>query len=125
MNGRTETAGWLPTSQLQQQPTTTTARQGWLGTWRYGDSTIIVRQSGATLAVAAHAYWPSKSDPNGHEGTLDAEAKPDAARLSLADPDDPQGCKLTLVLVAGHIVAHDNNACGGANVTLSGIYGKS
>ncbi len=123
-NGKTEAAGWLPTAQLQPQPVPAANRHDWLGTWHYGDSKLTIKSAGPNLAVAAEAYWPSKSDPNGHEGTLNAEAKPDAAHLSLADPDDPQGCKLTLTLIAANIVAHDNNACGGANVTLSGIYQK-
>ncbi len=123
-NGKTESAGWLPTTQLQQQPNPIAKRRDWLGIWRYGDSRLTIKPSGPDLAVAAEAYWPSKSDPNGHEGTLNAEAKPNATHLFLTDPDDPQGCKLILTLIGKNIVAHDNNACGGANVTLSGIYQK-
>ena len=123
-NGRRESAGWLPTARLQTQPTPAAHRHDWLGTWRVGDSTLVIKQAGADLAVAANAYWPSGSDPGGHEGALNAKARPNASRLVLTDPDDPQGCRLTLILIGSSIVAHDNDACGGANVTLSGIYRK-
>ncbi len=121
-NGKAETAGWLLTSRLQPQPSGRTSRDAWLGIWHYGDSLLAIKQHGRALAVSAQAYWPEKSDPNGHEGHLDAQGQPSGGNLALADPDDPRGCKLTLSMRAAYLVAHDNGLCGGANVTLSGVY---
>lgn len=124
-DGKSETAGWLPTARLERRPAAKPDRGAWLGAWRYGDSTLNIRPSGAGLSVSAHAYWPSKSDPDGHEGHLDATAIPSGATLALADPDDDQGCRLTLALLSTSLVAHDNGACGGANVSLSGVYRRA
>lgn len=121
-DGKKETAGWLLTARLHQQPDAALPRSAWLGTWRDGDSTLAIKRAGSDLAISAHAYWPSRSDPDGHEGHLDAQGVPKGKSLALADPDDPEGCKLTLSLQHDFLVAHDNGACGGANVTLSGVY---
>lgn len=123
-NGKNETAGWLPAARLRQDVSPSSSRGAWLGSWHYGDSTITIKQTGRDLSVSARAYWPSKSDPTGHEGHLDAQTRPAGDTLSLADPDDPQGCKLELALRAAYLIARDNSVCGGANVSLSGVYRK-
>jgi hypothetical protein len=102
--------------------------KAWAGLWRYGDDTIRLTAKGATLAVDGEAYWPSahpsvRQFPGGpNVGDLSGTAAPKRNAVTFADASDPQACSATLRLVGDVIVAADNGACGGMNVSFSGVY---
>jgi hypothetical protein len=100
--------------------------QDWLGKWRYYDNSIEISKSGAgELAVKGNAFWQGLGD-NIHIGELDHKAKPTGNILKLGENETSEyDCKVTMRLLGKYLIASDNNNCGGANVTFSGVYRKT
>jgi len=124
-------AGYLETARLKPLPVDAAPPlKAWAGRWSYGDDTIRLTAKGATLTVDGQAYWPSahpsaRQFPGGPNlGDLSGTATPKGNAVTFADASDPQACSATLRLIGDVIVATDNGACGGMNVSFSGVYRK-
>jgi hypothetical protein len=123
-------AGWVQRTRLQALPVEgSPPLSAWAGHWSNGDDTINLTVEGGALVADGNAYWPSAHPslsqfPGGPNlGDLSGTARPSGARLVFADPD-PQACAATLTLVGGLVVVSDNGACGGQNVSFSGVYSR-
>ncbi len=122
-------AGYLAAARLKTLPVDALPPlKAWVGLWRYGDDTIRLTAKGAMLSVDGEAYWPSahpsaRQFPGGpNVGDLSGTATPKGNAVIFADASDPQACSATLRLVGDVIVVADNGACGGMNVSFSGVY---
>lgn len=121
------TIGWIPTNRLDLLPGgLNLAPQDWLGKWKYYDNSIEISKGGAgELAVKGSAFWKGLGD-NIHIGELDHKAKPAGNILMLGENETSEyDCKVTMRLLGKYLIASDNNNCGGANVTFSGVYRKT
>jgi predicted RecA/RadA family phage recombinase len=121
-------AGYAPGPRLKSLPVDPAPTlKAWIGTWRMGDDVIRLTVKGDQLSADGTAYWPSahpspRQNPGGpNEGELSGASRPSGARVIFADPD-PQACRATLTLVQDLLVVADNQACGGMNVSFSGVY---
>jgi hypothetical protein len=121
------TAGWVRRDRLTALPTAPPPLEAWIGHWEYGDNSIVLSKHGKALKVSGEAYWPSANPspeqrPGGpNVGELEGVTTPKGDRAQLAD-DYADGCKARLVLVGTLLVASDNGACGGMNVSFDGVY---
>ena len=100
----------------------------WVGRWREGDDAIRLTTKGQSLQADGQAYWPSahpsaRQFPGGPNlGDLSGSATPSGNQVTFADASDPQACRATMRLIGDALVVADNGACGGMNVSFSGVY---
>lgn len=132
------TTGLLPASALADAAV---PADDWRGTWRSGDEQEIdIRPAaGDAIAVEGNASWGG-SDPERvargavNVGQISATLKPAAGKAAFsvgpdgeaaaydADPGDDSACRVRLWRLGPYLVAADNLACGGMNVTFTGVY---
>ena len=122
-------AGYIESVRLKPLPVVASPPlKAWVGDWRDGDNTIGLTAKGATLTADGEAYWPSahpsaRQFPGGpNVGDLSGSAAPKGNAVTFADASDPQACSATLRLIGDILVVADNGACGGMNVSFSGVY---
>jgi hypothetical protein len=123
-------AGYVDTARLKPLPVDASPPlKAWVGRWREGDDVIRLTAKGAALTADGQAWWPSahpstRQFPGGpNTGDLSGTATPRGAVVIFADDaSDPQACKATLRLVGADLVVADNGACGGMNVSFTGVY---
>jgi hypothetical protein len=142
-SGRTR-SGWLDSTGL----TRIAAGTRWQGVWQAWESEIKVAPGriDGTLHVEGSATWGGH-DPQRvaigsvHVGefALDTRSVGDRIAFSVDEsgqngnmaapfddaPDEEYRCRVQLRVLGPYLLAHDNNACGGANVTFTGIYRRS
>lgn len=122
-----ETDGWIPLAALKPL----TAPPNWIGKWKRDTSgeIDITKKSATDVAVSGNATWGSGAAT--HEGDIDADIDPRKAVQSFAISGDKQiayakadqyDCAVMLKQVGPYLFVNDNNNCGGANVSFSGLY---
>lgn len=94
----------------------------WLGEWRGGDDSLIIKREGKGVRVVGTAVWQGYGD-NTHEGAFNGAGPVGSAQMVLEDDDD-SACVLALYRVGDELWAEDpgQSSCGGVNVTFSGVY---
>ena len=120
-NGHSETDGWLPADQVQiallpSPPPSIT----WVGTWHFQNNEIRLQVRGDSLHGAGTAIW--RGLYTAHTGNFEADAIPNDSRLEFTEGLAPGECRLSLTLMEDMLAVVDNQACGGMNVTFSGLY---
>jgi hypothetical protein len=122
-------AGWVRRDRLASQPAEPSpALSAWAGRWADGDNTIKLSAKAGALIADGDAYWPSANPPLSERpggpniGQLGGSAKPTGGRVVFKDGDGEYDCAATLNLVGRFLVVADNNNCGGANVSFTGVY---
>ena len=119
------TTGWIEAENVKLTPANSKPlASAWLGNWRYFDNNIALTggKSGGKVTVKGNAFWKGQGD-NIHIGEVDDKAVPKGNFLKLGDnATDEFACKVTMILVDKFLVVSDNNNCGGANVTFTGVY---
>ncbi|TGX53336.1 hypothetical protein E5A73_10800 [Sphingomonas gei] len=133
-------SGWLQSAGLARIAPGT----GWQGVWKAWESEIEVAAGrGGTLHVAGSATWGA-SDPQRvaigavHVGEFAVDVKASGDRIAFSvdegaesgtaarsfedAPDETYRCRVQLRLLGPYLLANDNGACGGANVTFTGTY---
>lgn len=135
------TTGLLPQSALVDTPQG--AEGDWTGAWRSGDEQEIdiKKAAGGAITLEGNASYggddPARVASGGVNmgqigGTLTpADGKAafstgdngDAAPYD-AHPGDDTVCRVRLWRLGPYLVAADNLACGGMNVTFTGVYGR-
>lgn len=132
-----ETSGFLPASALVERPLTALTLDDWFGTWtRSAEGEIdILRSPSGKLKILGSATFGAR-DPRRAKvgavnmGELDGEAHPKGNMIALGPGydgtkpfgDDRSECRAKLRLFGRYLVVEDNLACGGMNVSFTGIY---
>lgn len=112
----TGVGGHLNTMQVQNVP----ASPALSGTWKSGTGTLILTKTAAgTWRVQGDALYPTP----GGSANLGEVAGP-LTRRGGTWQYASDGCELHLWPVGPWLVALDNGACGGLNVTFSGLYAR-
>lgn len=112
------TVGWLPADGLTARAH---ADAGPVGAWGARDADLAISREGEQLLVSGTATWMSGSSV--HVGELDREVLVEEGDALLLDTD--WGCHVRLRTVDRWLVVDDNNHCGGANVSFTGVYQRS
>ncbi|WP_051683353.1 hypothetical protein [Sphingomonas sp. UNC305MFCol5.2] len=137
-------SGWLDSARL----TRIAAGTRWQGVWQAWESEIKVMPGriGGTLHVEGSATWGGH-DPQRvaigsvHVGEFAVDTRSAGDRIAFSvdesgengnmaapfddAPDEEYRCRVQLRLLGPYLLAYDNNACGGANVSFTGIYRRS
>lgn len=101
----------------------------WIGNWvaqtRENQQSLTIELRGGKLHITGTAIWYDRYEaakglvPSGYFTTI--VATPKSNRVNLA-PGDTPGCTVQLRLSGATLLAHDDGACGGMNVTFTGVY---
>ena len=134
------TVGWLPEAALSP---IATPPPRWTGYWiearRWGlETSVILRAAGVgRLAVEGSALWASSRDAikrgSVNTGELEGEGEvrgstfgtlstPDGRLQTRPNAPDDYDCHYGMAVVGDWLLVVDNLACGGANVTFTGVY---
>jgi hypothetical protein len=132
-----ETIGWLPAAALEAVEQGPLARAAWAGAWRRIEAEIqITLGAGGALLVKGSATYGA-NDPQRaatgrvNLGELDGRSTPQGDTLFFSDQPaasfeeaSDSVCAVRMRRVAQYLIVEDNKACGGMNVSFSGIYVK-
>lgn len=142
-NGRTR-SGWLESTGLVR----IAGAKSLQGVWKAWESQIELAPGRirGTLHVEGSATWGAHDAERVARGgvhvgefAVDVRANGDRIAFSVDEgaeagamarpfgdaPEETYRCRVQLRLLGPYLLAHDNNACGGANVTFTGIYRRS
>jgi len=135
--------GWIETRALSEVVLPPAAPAAWRGEWKAWDADIAIRPAASGLRVEGSAVWgghdPARVASGAvHVGDFTVEAKPKGDRIAFSlgssaagdtvalPVDDSPGeefrCRVRMRLLGPYLLAEDNGACGGANVTFTGTY---
>lgn len=121
--------GWLPTSALTPvAPMPSPKISDWLGSWAHpGGNIDIKRGDGGKLSIEGQKFVPTAHDF--HTGEMQAQAAPEKDTLAFVDDGsipfektDEGGCRVRMQRIGPWLLVEDNDSCGGAGVTFSGLY---
>ena len=127
IDGARETNGWLPAARV---PPAASA-PNWIGRWRRNTSAEIdiTPKSGGKAEVSGSATWGSGAAT--HDGGISAliDTAPETQAFAL-DADGQilfekagtYDCAVRLKQLGPYLFARDNQSCGGANVSFTGLY---
>ena len=122
-----ETSGWLPVERISQAA----RAPNWIGRWkRNASATIdITRRSGGKADVSGAATWGSgaATHDGGFSAVIDAanDTQAFAVNSDGQRPFETAGkydCAVRLKQLGPYLFASDNQSCGGANVSFTGLY---
>ena len=118
------TAGWVETARLLPRDTEPEpSAAAWSGTWTSeGNPEVTLREDDGILMARGKAWWPgpvpTRAYPTVHVGEIDGPLHVTGNRATYADEDL---CEIVFTLLGDRLVSADNNRCGGANVSFSGV----
>ena len=116
--------GWLPAEQVRITPLAgPPPLAAWTGTWQLQDGQIRLQARGDRLHGTGETIWQGAGTVN--TGDFEADARPVGNRVEFAADPAPNGCRLSLTLIEDVLAVIDNHACGGLNVTFSGLYARA
>lgn len=133
----TQTTAWLPVWHLAVIARSVPGPDDWEGEWVAPEKSITIRLTpSGDLSLAGSATWgaddPDRMARGGpHIGEFEAKLQPAGAILSFTqglnatlpyDKGDATDCRVQLLRRGPYLVARDDGACGGANVTFTGMY---
>ena len=120
------TTGWIETDRLTWAGSIRPPEiRDWLGEWRANGSGFIRIKRARTageLNITGEASWGSGGGMS--TGELDHTAKPSGDAMKFADAPGDGSCEVDMQLVGRFLIVGDNQRCGGANVSFSGVYQK-
>ncbi len=127
---QTWTFGWLPRNALAPvEPMAAPSLSDWLGSWEHpGGGLTITKAAGGRLHIEGDQVVPAGRDL--HNGSLDATAEPKGGLIAFVDdgttpferPNAGDECRVRLQRVGASLLVEDNNDCGGAGVSFTGLY---
>jgi hypothetical protein len=122
------TTGWLPSKALTPvAPMPAPQMPDWLGTWSQPGGDIEIKQiAGGKLSVEGEMVVPTAHDA--HTGEIKAQVTPGKDTIAFVDdgstPFEKDGgeCRVRMQRVGAWLMVEDNEGCGGATVTFTGLY---
>lgn len=122
------TTGWLPSTALEPvKPMPAPKISDWLGTWSHPGGDIEIKQiAGGKLSVEGEMVMPTASDA--HTGEIAAKVTPGKDVIAFVDngstpfEQEGGGCRVRMQRVGSWLMVEDNEGCGGAAVTFTGLY---
>lgn len=129
-----ETSGWLPAAALEAMSAPPVAGTvSWLGTWHRTEAVIKIKPAkNSALEFDGSATWGAADAGRVARGAVntgdfDGIAKPQGDMLLIAGAgvasfEKAGTCAVRMRRLGPYLLVEDNNACGGANVSFSGIY---
>ncbi|WP_316190685.1 hypothetical protein [Bradyrhizobium sp. SZCCHNS2096] len=127
---QTWSRGWLPNAALTTvAPMTTPTLSDWLGSWEHpGGGITIAKGEGGKLRIDGVQVVPTARDF--HNGAIGAQAAPKDGMLAFVDdgstpferPNQGDECRVRMQRIGLWLLVEDNNDCGGAGVTFTGLY---
>lgn len=118
---KTATVGWLRTTDLAK-PAPSDKPLGWLGTWSFGDSSIVVTRDahGGLHVVGDTVNTRRASAPS---GGFEGELRADGPTGVFTDPV-VTSCTVTFRRVDRYLIASDGEGCNGVGATFLGVYSR-
>jgi len=121
------TTGWLPNAALEPvKPMPAPKLADWLGTWSHPGGDIEIKRDGDKLSIEGEMVVPTAHDA--HTGEIAARVTPGIDTIAFIDDgsapfeQDGGGCRVRMQRVGPWLMVEDNDGCGGAGVTFSGLY---
>lgn len=121
---KSETVGWLKADKLEFK---TAKETKWTGKWTFYSNMLNIKNSKDGIQVSGKAFWQGgmvNGVPNVHTGSIHGKLKMNGTHATVAEGEEEFSCHANLTLVGDYLVVSDNNNCGGANVSFSGVYLK-
>jgi hypothetical protein len=134
------TIGWLPRPALADPPAPEPTPTDWTGRWIAPAQEITIKATRSDLlTVTGNATWgdtPERRESGGvHTGEIEGSTAPKDGALAFTMGDDGKtlpyeagnqdACRIRMIRRGPYLVARDNNGCGGANVSFSGLYRRA
>lgn len=131
------TTGWIPTASLGPMAKPVVRPAGWRGTFiadSFGTQIRLKPLANGHISADGEAYWAmsAQAAENGalHDGSMSGEGALKDGALHIDSSSDGAPCRVdirrlgrTYLVAKDNIVEQDGGpACGGANVTFTGLY---
>lgn len=131
-----DTSGWMPVDALEPVSAESVAVPGgWAGEWKRIEAQINIKPaSGGAIAIDGSATWGA-NDPGRvkrgtvRSGVVSAVARPAGDSVFFTEGNarsfesaGKETCAVRMRRIAQYLLVEDNDACGGINVSFSGIY---
>lgn len=129
-----ETSGWLPAASLIEVAPKAIDEAGWVGTWLRTEAEIKIRRGKQGLTVEGSATYGALDKSRVERGAVNLGEFDGAARRSgdtalVADKDiasfvtaPSDRCAVQMRRAGPYLIVEDNRACGGMNVSFTGLY---
>jgi len=125
------TVGWLPSSALTPvAPMASPKIADWIGTWEHPGGSIEIKPGGlgGRLKIEGEMVVPTARDF--HNGAFTAEVLPKAGTIAFLNDGtlpfetkcDDMSCRVRMRRIGPWLMIEDNNGCGGAGVSFTGLY---
>ena len=124
------TTGWLPSAALAPvTPMAAAHLSDWIGSWEQPHGGIEIKPGGlgGRLQIEGEMVVPTARDF--HTGVISAQVMPRGGSIAFLDdgwlPFDTKcdsGCRVRMQRIGPFLLVEDNNDCGGAGVTFTGLY---
>lgn len=130
-----ETTGWLPAEALEVVPFGAPTASSYVGRWQRTEAVITIKAGrNGGVVVDGAATWGAQDRGRAARGAVNTGEIGGAGRfvgntVLVADDDvktfqtaPDTACAVQMRVVANYLLVQDNGACGGANVSFTGIY---
>jgi hypothetical protein len=123
------TRGWLPNAALTPvAPMPSPKASDWIGTWSQPGGDIEIKKiAGGKLSVEGEMVVPTAHDA--HTGEIAAKVIPGKDTIVFVDDGstpfektDEGTCRVRMQRIGPWLMVEDNEGCGGAAVTFTGLY---
>lgn len=122
--------GWLPSRALSPvAPMRSPELSDWLGTWTQPGGTIEIKRGGIGGRLRVEGEMIVSGAQDVHTGVIDAQVVPGKDTIAFLEdgwlPFETKcdsGCRVRTQRIGAWLVVEDNNGCGGAGVSFTGLY---
>lgn len=126
------TEGMLPVSNVSRADPVKFAA-GWAGHWVRTEATIDIKPAGGSgFAINGDATWGASDPERVRRGGVNVGEFEGALRSRgtgvvaiTGTGEDPDACRVWVRLLGPYLLVTDNHACGGNNVSFSGLYRRA